>query len=247
MISRSEEKLKIAKEEVLKYINNKEGVKVEYIVQNLSEVTTYQGYLDKFGKSFSDIDVGILINNAGIGFSGPYYDMTSKEGESVFSLNCFHPIYLSKLLLNQQINRAKKSAFMGVSSLMGYHSFPCHLYYSSSKVFVRYLFEGLNTEMQNDPRTKGKIDFQCYKPGFVATKLSRKTKGFTIPDTIQAAEGALKDLGKRYSSYGVIDHHFIGWLIQVVRYYMPSLLNFILWQEGIRTNQKLRGKNHSFI
>lgn len=105
MISRSEEKLLKAKEEIEKYAQNR-IIKVEYIVSNLSELTTYQSYVDKFSKNFSEIDIGILINNAGIGYTGPYTDMSSKEAEAVFSLNCFHPIYLSKLLLNQQLKRS---------------------------------------------------------------------------------------------------------------------------------------------
>lgn len=48
---------------------------------------------------------------------------------------------------------------VGVASLMGYVPFPCHTYYSASKVYMRYLYEGLNVEMLSDKRTKGKIEF----------------------------------------------------------------------------------------
>lgn len=130
---------------------------------------------------------------------------------------------------------------------MGYHAFPCHTYYSCSKIYVRYLYEGLNFEMQHDPRTKGKIDFQCYKPGFVATKLSRKSQGFTIPDTMKATQGALMDLGKRDSTFGVIDHHIIAWLLQFARKWLSPFMNRIIKMEGTMTNKVLRDKNHSFI
>ena len=80
---------------------------------------------------------------------------------------------------------------------MGDHACPCHIYYSCTKVFVKFLYDGLAVEASLDDRLRDKIDFQCYQPGFVATKLSRKKVGCTIPNTLKAAEGALMDLGRR--------------------------------------------------
>lgn len=56
------------------------------------------------------------------------------------------------------------------------------------------------------------------------------------------------DLGRRNITYGVIDHHFIGYFLRFASEYLPSsLLNYILWKEGTGTNAKLREKKHSFI
>lgn len=106
------------------------------------------------------------------------------------------------------------------------------------------MYEGLFGEVENDSRLKGKIDFQCYQPGFVATKLSRKTAGFTIPDAMQAAEGALKDLGRRVTTYGVIDHHIFGWFIQFSGEYIPSVTNYVIQRQGMQENKMLRDKKH---
>lgn len=78
----------------------------------------------------------------------------------------------------------------------------------------------------------------------MATKLSRKTAGFTIPDTMQAAEGALKDLGRRVTTYGVIDHHFIGWFLKFAGEYIPSVTNYILQRQGMKANKILRDKKY---
>jgi len=59
--------------------------------------------VDRFEKVFDKLDIGILINNAGIGFTGPYLEMTMKEAEGVFALNNFHVIYLCKMILNKAI------------------------------------------------------------------------------------------------------------------------------------------------
>lgn len=85
-------------------------------------------------------------------------------------------------------------------------------------------------------------------PGYVATKLSMKKVGFTIPTTLLAAEGALKDLGKRVITFGVIDHHIIGWFIRLARSYIPSwIFNSFVQEQGINANTVLRKKNHSFV
>ncbi len=76
--------------------------------------------------------------------------------------------------------------------------------------------------------------------------MSRKTAGFTIPDTMQAAEGALKDLGQRKTTYGVIDHHIIGYVIRVASDYIPSVTNYILQRHGMQANKELRAKKHQF-
>lgn len=112
-------------------------------MQNLADLNSYEAHVTRFAKVFSNIDIAILINNAGIGFTGPYYDMSSKEAETLFALNCFHPVYLAKKIMEQQLKRTTKSAIVVVSSLMGFYPFPCHTYYSCSKVFVRYMYEGL--------------------------------------------------------------------------------------------------------
>jgi len=51
-------------------------VKVAYETQNLSELTSYESYISRFGNLFSKLDIAILINNAGIGFTGPYDNMS---------------------------------------------------------------------------------------------------------------------------------------------------------------------------
>ncbi|CDW86354.1 steroid dehydrogenase [Stylonychia lemnae] len=245
MISRSDEKLKTVQKEVQA---QNQDVIVSYEVQDLGKLSTYKEYVDRFQKVFQSIDVGILINNAGIGFTGSYLQMTYEEAEAVFALNNFHATYLCKMLMSTQTSRNERTGIIAVASLMAYYHFPWHIYYSCTKRFIEYLYQGVNFEAQADIRTKGKFDVQCYLPGFVATKLSRKEVGFTIPDTITAAEGALKDLGRREISYGVIDHHILGWLIKFLVKTIPeSIIGFILMKEGEATHKKLRSKGYSFI
>jgi hypothetical protein len=65
---------------------------------------------------------------------------------------------------------------------------------------------------------------------------------------MKAAEGALMDLGRRETTFGVIDHHIIGYVLRKAAQYLPSsLLNYGMWKEGTTTNAILRKRNHSFV
>jgi len=63
------------------------------------------------------------------------------------------------MILDQQLKRVKKSAVVVVSSIMGDHPCPCHIYYSCTKVFVKFLYDGLAVEASTDARLRDKIDF----------------------------------------------------------------------------------------
>ena len=48
-----------------------------------------------------DIDIGVLILNAGIAIMTPFKDLTDDEIENTININALHPIYLAKALVQQ--------------------------------------------------------------------------------------------------------------------------------------------------
>lgn len=117
------------------------------------------------------MDIGIFINNAAACYIGKYTEMTYSEVEAVVNLNCFYTVFLPKLILEQQLKRSKKSAIMGVSSMVAFFAFAGTTQYSATKVFIKHLYESINREMILGGLSD-KIDFCCYQPGYVATKMS---------------------------------------------------------------------------
>lgn len=179
MVSRNQERLESAKRQVLS--TGVTNVKVVIEVQDLSLISTYAEYLNRFD-FIRNYDIAILINNAGLSFTGPFNYMSHTQCSDIVNVNCLHPTYLTKMIIPQLLKREQKSAIIAVSSLMGNFPGPNHITYCASKVYVDQMYDALEIEMRLNPETRDKIDIQNYKPGFVATKLSRQVEGFTIPN-----------------------------------------------------------------
>ena len=96
MVSRNKDKLEKAKSEVLLYAPQSKVV-VEAV--DLSKLTKYSEYEESF-RFTKKYDIGLLINNAGINFEGPFEKMSMKEVQDIVNVNMLHPIYLTKVILS---------------------------------------------------------------------------------------------------------------------------------------------------
>jgi short-subunit dehydrogenase len=112
---------------------------------------------------------------------------------------------------------------------MGNFYCPGNNIYADSKVFVDRMFNGINFEIENDPRTKGKIDVLTYQPGPVATKLSRMPLGIGIPSPLKAAQNSLKDLGKKVVSNSILEHDIVGRMLAWGGQTMPWIVSYSLY------------------
>jgi len=65
------------------------------------------------------------------------------------TLNALHPIYLTKALLKQILERNARTAIVVTSSGLGSAPIPGILAYSCSKSFSSYLAEGLSMELKD--------------------------------------------------------------------------------------------------
>ena len=62
--------------------------------------------------------------------------------------------------------------------------------------------------------------------------MSRIKAGFAVPNTMQAAAGALKDLGRRTTTYAVIEHHITCGLMNFGTKYIPSIIDYFSLKRG---------------
>ena len=86
-----------------------------------------------------DIDVGILILNAGMALMGPFIDLTPQEIEQTVTINALHPVYLCKALLSQMYSRKSRSGIIITSSGLGSVPVPGVISYSMAKSFSSFL------------------------------------------------------------------------------------------------------------
>lgn len=89
----------------------------------------------------------IVINNAGVGITGPLEEIPTEEIKNNFETNFFGPIEVMKAVLPQM--RAQKSGLIiNVTSIAGYMGLPYRSIYSASKGALELITEALRMEVK---------------------------------------------------------------------------------------------------
>jgi len=184
------------------------------VVADFTTLYTIADYQTTIGDKLKDLDVGVLILNAGYVYNGPYMMLYPNEIERHMTTNMLHVAYTTKVMIEQLDQRfdktGKKSAIVVVSSIMASLPMSGLISYCSSKIWATYFGMGLG------PEHKDRIDVMAYEPGGVATKLlgTDKTDAVTI-STKAAADVCFRDIGISNHTRGVWVHYFICWLMNL--------------------------------
>ena len=90
----------------------------------------------------------IIINNAGVGITGPLEEIPTNEIKNNFETNFFGPIEVMKAVLPQM--RAQKSGLIiNITSIAGYMGLPYRSVYSASKGALELITEALRMEVKS--------------------------------------------------------------------------------------------------
>ncbi|MEW5675466.1 SDR family oxidoreductase [Flavobacterium enshiense] len=108
----------------------------ESIQRAVSEVIEKSGRLD------------IVINNAGVGITGPLEEIPAEEIKNNFETNLFGPIEVMKAAL-PQMRSQKSGLIINVTSIAGYMGLPYRSIYSASKGALELITEALRMETKS--------------------------------------------------------------------------------------------------
>ncbi len=126
-----------------------------------------------------NLNLDVLINNAGQIINKPFEKITAKELQAVYATNVFAPFSLIQILL-PLFHKKNKSHIVNISSMGGFQGsakFPGLSAYSSSKTALSGLTECLAEEF----KTKN-IAVNCLALGAVQTEmLSKAFPGYKAP------------------------------------------------------------------
>jgi len=115
----------------------------QLISLNVNNSVSIDKCIDEIIKIEGSIDV--LINNAGVGITGPLEEIPEIEIENNFKTNFFGPLNILKKVL--PIMRSKKSGLIiNITSLAAYVGTPYRSVYSASKAALDLVSETLNME-----------------------------------------------------------------------------------------------------
>lgn len=89
----------------------------------------------------------ILINNAGIGITGPLEEIPLEEIKNNFETNFFGPIEVIKQVL-PQMRLQKSGLIINITSIAGYMGLPYRSVYSASKGALELITEALSMEVK---------------------------------------------------------------------------------------------------
>ncbi len=92
--------------------------------------------------------IDVVINNAGVGITGPIEEIPTAEIRNNFETNLFGPIEVMKAVLPQM--RAQKSGLIiNITSIAGYMGLPYRGIYSASKGALELISEALRMEVKS--------------------------------------------------------------------------------------------------
>ncbi|WP_405797146.1 SDR family oxidoreductase [Streptomyces sp. NBC_01506] len=126
---------------------------------------------EKVATEYGTVDV--LVNNAGIGLSGPFLDTTSEDWKKVLDVNLWGVIHGCRLFGGQMAARGQGGHIVNTASAAAYQPSRALPAYSTSKAAVLMLSECLRAELAGQG-----IGVSAICPGFVNTNIT-ETARFT--------------------------------------------------------------------
>lgn len=159
LVSRDTKKLNIAKNEILKTVNNK--INIDILALDLSDEES----CFKLFEAVKDKNIEILINNAGFGAFGAFDKTDIKTDINMIDLNVKSVCILTKLFL--KYFKEKDSGYiMNVASAAAFAPGPMLANYYATKAYVLRLTCAIYEELRRD-KSKVKVCTLC--PGPVRT------------------------------------------------------------------------------
>ncbi|GMT35720.1 hypothetical protein PFISCL1PPCAC_27017, partial [Pristionchus fissidentatus] len=154
-------------------INKLEGIKKELVEKYGAEVklAVFDFENDDFNKlpaELKDIDIGILLNCAGIAPAAVGNQIELPEGlpSKILRVNLTSNIKMLEKVLPGMVKR-DKGVIVNVASMTGWRPLPYLSTYPSSKAAISFYSEGLADEFSNT-----NVKIQCLIPMLVATKVA---------------------------------------------------------------------------
>ncbi|PCJ33800.1 MAG: short-chain dehydrogenase [Moraxellaceae bacterium] len=144
------------------YMESKYAVKVKTIALDLSESNAAM----RLGELTSELDVGLLINNAGLQNYGLFSENNAVDELKLVTLNVSSPMQLSHIFVKRFKQRGK-GGILFTSSGFGYQGVPFFANYAASKAYLITLAEALNVELKPFD-----IDVTVISPGYTNTPMA---------------------------------------------------------------------------
>jgi NAD(P)-dependent dehydrogenase (short-subunit alcohol dehydrogenase family) len=132
---------------------------------DVSDEQAMEKLAEKAAAEYGVVDV--LVNNAGIGLSGSFFDTTPEDWKKVLDVNLWGVIHGCRLFGKQMAERGQGGHIVNTASAAAYQPSKALPAYSTSKAAVLMLSECLRAELAGQG-----IGVSAICPGFVNTNIT---------------------------------------------------------------------------
>jgi len=141
-----------------------------------------------------DLQVDILINNAGFGFSGLFLESDIKNYKEMLDVNIYSLTSLTHLFLKDMVAR-ENGGIMNISSLASYQPMPYFGIYAATKAYVTSFTIALYEEYKD----KG-IHVIAVCPGYTKTNFNKRafTSSKSVTGYTMTSEAVVEESLKSY-------------------------------------------------
>lgn len=184
LVARREDRLKTLADE----LRANHSIEVRVVVSDL----TQESFLDVVVSQTSDLEIGLLVNNAGVLQAGRFLDHDMETELKQLSLNTRAMVILSHYF-GQKMRERKRGGIVCLASTVAFAGVPSMCGYAATKAHALTFAEGLASELRKEG-----IAVMAVCPGPTSTEIWPKGATPTLPMKPEAvAEIALRKLGKR--------------------------------------------------
>ena len=138
---------------------------LETVEADVTSAADRQRMADAARERFGGLD--LLINNAGIGATGHFADVSSERLRKIMEVNFFGLTETTRVCL-PLLRQGNRPAIVNISSIAGKRGIPARSEYSASKFAVQGFSEALRAEVAKDG-----VDVIIISPGLTNTNFSR--------------------------------------------------------------------------
>ncbi len=152
---------------------------------------TQPDFLKYLENKIKNIEIGLLINNAGYAITGHFFDDTLKNQVQLFDLNCKAPLILSHYLGKKMIEK-HKGAIINIASASAFLPMPYWSNYAASKAYLLHLTEGFWYELKDNG-----VDVLAICSSGIKTEFSDKANLKSFDKNVkEVVSQGLKNIGK---------------------------------------------------
>lgn len=182
------------------------------------------------------LQVDYLINNAGFGDFGLFYETDWNKELQMINLNITTLTQFTKLYLQDMVKR-KSGKIMNVASTAAFQSGPTMAVYYATKAYVLSFSEAIDNEVRDKGVTVTALCPGATESGFqaaAAMEESALVKGRKLPTSQEVAEYGYKSMlnGKTVAIHGLMN------------YIMANSVRFLPRSIVVKVTRKIQDKAH---